>query len=371
MITAACKGADLKQVRQENQSEFEALPESARLVSFRATAFSILMFLLNGCYVGRLAIHQNDLFNSRRPISEVLRDEKIKPSLRQKLLLVQSVVKFSNRAGLNGSSAYLYYIQSNQPVVSYLVQAARPDKLESIKWWFPIVGSVPYRGYFEKAEREAKAKELEDEGLDVHRSGVGAFSSLGWFDDPVFSSMIRRNEASLVHLVIHELVHRTIWVAGSVKFNENLAEFIAVELTPKFLKEARKEKLIGGYFARREDRKLFKSWLRTLKGELKSFYQNPPTDRQALLTRKAEIFASHQHKKPKFKSYDFVSGRTWNNASVLGASLYSPDIPRFKKAMKCTHASSTKEFIRILKSSTEGGGDPFKALDDLCKRSDD
>ena len=98
--------------------------------------------------------------------------------------------------GLNTDGAYLYYIHTEQPVVSYLVQAAHADKLKSVKWWFPIVGSVPYKGYFTRSDRDAEAEKLRQQGYDVYTTGVGAFSSLGWFDDPIFSSMLRRNTAS-------------------------------------------------------------------------------------------------------------------------------------------------------------------------------
>jgi len=107
--------------------------------------------------------------------------------------------------------------------------------LESITWWFPIVGRVPYLGYFSKADRDSKASELRTEGYDVYETGVGAYSSLGWFDDPIYSPMLRRSEADFAHLIFHELTHRTLWIRGSVEFNENLAEYAADFLLEKLL----------------------------------------------------------------------------------------------------------------------------------------
>src|SRR5690606_18969091 len=114
------------------------------------------------------------------------------------------------------------------------------DRLEFVTWWFPVVGSVPYIGYFDKADRDAKATELKQQGYDVSVGGAGAFSSLGWFEDPIFSSMLDRGPADTAHLFIHELTHRTLWIPGSTEFNENLAEYVSYRLTPQYLRKTKR-----------------------------------------------------------------------------------------------------------------------------------
>jgi predicted aminopeptidase len=334
---------------------------------FSASCLSILALQLTGCYVSKLAIKQNDLFNSRRPVEEVLADSNVDQKIKEKLKLIQAVVKFSKRQGLNGEGAYGYFIESKNVVVSYLVQAAHADELKSVKWWFPVVGSVPYRGYFSKEERDQKADELASEGYDVYRSGVGAFSSLGWFDDPVFLSMTKRSDSSLVHLIIHELAHRTIWIPGSVKFNENLAEYIASDLTPVFLTEQTRQGLIDAYQQKKRDKANFKVWLRNLKRELAEVYSNTAASKKQKLDRKKTVFEKALAKPPKYEVYDYVSNRTWNNASIIGASLYSPDIARFKKAQKCSGMLSTVSFVKSFESFRDSHKKPFESLDALCK----
>ena len=219
----------------------------------------VQLLLLSGCYVTGQAWHQNNLLNSRRPI----------------LLLLQEILAFAGQAGLNVRGAYRYYIELPQPVVSYLVYGAKADRLEAVTWWFPIVGRVPYLGFFDKGDRDDKAGELEAQGYDVYRGAAAAFSSLGWFEDPVFSSMLRRRSSALAHLFFHELTHRTYWAAGSAEFNENLAEFVAHRLTREFLEQKGSSQQLQRYEQVRRDRRLFKKWLTA---GLQYTYGNRDTD---------------------------------------------------------------------------------------------
>lgn len=321
---------------------------------------------LTSCYVPRLALQQNDLFNSRIPISEV-KEPKLSAEKIAKLKLVKEVVVFAQQAHLNASGAYQYYIESPDDVVSYLVQAAYQDRFEQKKWWFPIVGSVPYRGYFEEGRRDQKAKELSEQGFDVYKTGVGAFSSLGWFDDPVFSSMLNRNKISLIHLIFHELVHRTVWIKGSVKFNENLAEYVADEITVTFLEHKGRIDQYESTEVKRADHLLFKKWLSALKKELEIIYKDEGLSSAQKIAKKELIIQANISNKPPFKKYDFIESIEWNNAAIMAISLYSPDIELFKRAQKCLKAKSAIEFMELLPARLKGSKNPFKKLASFCK----
>src|SRR5207248_1330211 len=145
----------------------------------------------------------------------VLADPATKPQVKAKLELVGRVLAYAANEGLETEGAYHYVIQTQLPVVSYIVEAAEPDRLEFVTTWFPVIGAVPYLGYFREEERDAKAAEYAAKGLDVYKSAAGAFSSLGWFDDPIFSAMLSHGDADTAHLFFHELTHRTLWVPGS------------------------------------------------------------------------------------------------------------------------------------------------------------
>jgi predicted aminopeptidase len=256
-------------------------------------------------------------------------------------------------------------------VVSYLVQAAQPDRFEFVTWWFPVVGKVPYLGFFAKADRDAKAASLVADGLDVHKTGAGAFSSLGWFEDPLFTSMVNRGEPELAHLLFHELTHRTFWAPGSVEFNENLAEYVAHVLTLDYLRKAGRTDLVAAYDARLADRKLFKAWLKSLKAALTAVYDNPGhLPKAGVLKSKAETLARFLAPPvvPEFKVANYVEGEDWNNAAILSAGLYSPDLDRFARAHRCLGDVGVKPFLDALRDRAQGGGDLFVVLDAFCAK---
>lgn len=335
-----------------------------------ANSFILLILLgTTGCYSIRQSIHHNDLFNSRRPVADLLADPSVDEKTRSALKQVSRILDFAGVHGLNAEGAYSYHISTASPYVSFLVQAAYPDRFEFKTWWFPVVGKVPYLGFFSEAERDALADQLQAEGFDIHKAGVGAFSSLGWFDDPLFSSMLRRSEPDLAHLLFHELTHRTVWIPGSVEFNENLAEYIAGRLTEEYLLASGKKDQIDIYYERREDKRKFRVWLKKLKGELTEFYSSErKSGRARLVAGKNEIIGRFSKKplRPEFKRYDYIGEDRWNNASIMGASLYTPDLDMFEKAHACIGHGYLLRFLNALRDSAISSGDGFKGLEALC-----
>ncbi len=340
----------------------------------KALGISLASLLFSGCYVTRQAWHQGRLLTSRRPVQEVVSDSAIPIETRDKLEKVQAVLAYAARERLNTAGAYDYFIQTQQPVVSYLVQAAEPTKLELVTWWFPVVGRVPYLGYYDKEERDAEAKLLASRGLDVATGGAGAFSSLGWFNDPIFSSMLLRRDAELAHLFFHELTHRTLWVPNAAAFNENLAEYVAVVLTRQYLRDQGDQPALDAYELRRQDKELFSRWLEALRRDLQALYSDPSVSEEEILNRKSRLLAEYQKspKKPKFKQVDLVGSEIWNNASIMSAALYNPDFQSFDGLRKCLGEPSIRGFLDIVgRQLRDFSGDPMTITRALCtKRSE-
>jgi predicted aminopeptidase len=194
-------------------------------------ALVLLAALLDGCsppYVLRAAYEEARLLWRRRPISEVLKREE-NASVRDKLLLVLAAREFARqRLGLavGGSYSSLSRVDANQVV--YVVSAAPRDRIEPYTWWFPIVGRVPYRGYFDREDALGLAAELEASGHDTLVRDSIAFSTLGWFDDPLLSNLLRTDSVQLIDVVLHELLHNTIYVPGRADFNESFANFVGM-----------------------------------------------------------------------------------------------------------------------------------------------
>ncbi len=330
--------------------------------------------LLSSCYVLDQAFKQNSMLNRREPIDEVIARPSTLPELRKTLLYVKDVIAFAKAQGLNTKRAYEYYVPLGQDAISYVVYAAEPLQLKSKTWWFPVVGEVPYLGFFEKADRDEEAEKLKAAGYDVATSHVGAFSSLGWFEDPIYEPMLARKSASLATLLFHELAHRSYWSIGSAKFNENLAEYVGVSLTklflPSYFGETIAEQEIKYAEDMSADRKLYDEWLKELKAALEKLYSQNIDDK-AKLQAKARVYGEFLSTKfPAFqtKNYQSIKNKIWNNARVLSASLYSPELDRFAKAHRCLGAVNVGQFLVALKVAEDEMGDAFAALDSLCQR---
>ncbi|MBM4375459.1 MAG: aminopeptidase [Deltaproteobacteria bacterium] len=192
---------------------------------------------LEVCYLGQAAAGQDDLFARARPLDEAIADPRVAPEVRRQLGLVARVKRFGERHGLAPTKSYEEYADLEREAAVWVVSAAEPLRLVPTTWRFPIVGEVPYLGWFDKADAQDLGRELEARGLDVSVREARAYSTLGWFRDPVLSTMLRDGAADLVDVVLHESTHATHYVASQTVFNESLASFVARRLTARFLAE--------------------------------------------------------------------------------------------------------------------------------------
>jgi predicted aminopeptidase len=185
----------------------------------------------------RQGMGQLEIVWNARPVEEFLNDPTFPDSLKTKLKLIDEIRKFAiDSLGLKDTENYkTLYDQKNKEVM-WVVQACEPFELKPKEWHFPIVGSVPYKGFFNKSRALDLRKELEEEGYDVSVRNPGGWSTLGWFTDPILTGMLDRSEGDLASLIIHEMVHATIFVKDDVDFNENLADFIGDTTAYDFLK---------------------------------------------------------------------------------------------------------------------------------------
>lgn len=188
-----------------------------------------------GCDYAHLAAGQLELLWRRQPIERAVSDPTLSPEERKLLGLVDSVRSFAAVRGLRVAGQYTSFVAwPGDRIVTTLVRT-RPGSLEAVGWWYPFLGRLPYRGYFERERAEREARRLQDEqGYDVCVSPVTAYSTLGWLDDPVTSPMLGRGAANLVETLLHELVHATVFVDGDADFNEGVALFIGQEAAIRY-----------------------------------------------------------------------------------------------------------------------------------------
>jgi predicted aminopeptidase len=182
-------------------------------------------------------IGQLRIVRGARPVEEVMADPTFPDSLKQKLRLIDEIRKYAiDSLGLKDTENYKTLYDQKGEEVMWVVTACEAYHFRPKTWDFPVVGTVPYKGYFDKEKAMAEAKKLKDDGWDVAVRNPGGWSTLGWFTDPILTGMLNRGDGDLASLIIHEMVHATLWVPDSVTFNENLASFIADTASYNFLR---------------------------------------------------------------------------------------------------------------------------------------
>jgi predicted aminopeptidase len=199
---------------------------------------------------------QMNIIWNAKPVETYLKDPSFPDSLKARLELINEVRTYAiDSLGLKDTENYKTLYDQKGEEVMWVVLASEPFKLQPKEWKFPIIGAVPYKGFFKKERAENLKKELEAEGWDVIIRNPGGWSTLGWFTDPILSKMLARSEGDLANLIIHEMSHATIFVKDSVDFNENLATFIGDRGAEEFLlyKYGRDSKEYKTYFAEDDD----------------------------------------------------------------------------------------------------------------------
>ena len=201
---------------------------------FRVIVLALSGLLLGACqtagYYAHIAQGQSALVLHRRSIDRVLADPSIDEKLKSRLMLAQQARHFaSSDLGLPNNRSYTGYVELHRPYVVWNVFATPRYSVDAVRECFPIAGCVPYRGYFDESRAQAQAQRMRGQGNDVWVGGVPAYSTLGWFADPILSSMLRWDDDELASTIFHELAHQLIYVKNDSAFNESFASFVQSE----------------------------------------------------------------------------------------------------------------------------------------------
>jgi predicted aminopeptidase len=241
---------------------------------------------LPGCYYSHLAGGQARVLWARRTLDDVLEDPSTDAALRDQLRLVERARLYARDLGLEVDGQYTSYVPwpSDRMITSLIV--TEPGRIEARPFDFPIVGEVPYKGFFDQERAEAEAAEHERAGRDTCLLAVPAYSTLGFFDDPLTDPMLRRGDGQLVETVLHELVHATVYIAGEPGLSEGAANFFGEEASVRFFaadpdQAARRRAEVD------DDRRLARA-LMAVKDRIASLYANE-TDPIARQRRRIEI----------------------------------------------------------------------------------
>ena len=293
------------------------------------------------------------LLSQRVPIEKVLADPSVQESTKAQLRLAQEARQFSEETlKLSPSKSYTTYVKLDQPYVTYVVSASPKWKLEHYLWDFPFVGKVPYKGYPTESEAKEEEKNLQNKNLDTYLRGVSAYSTLGWFNDPILSSMMRYRNDQLVNTIIHETVHATLYIKSSADFNERMAVFLGNKGTELFYqkKEGTDSKTLLQIKNENEDDKVFSQFITTEIKNLKDWYlhqsesQSSDEDRKKQFTLIQEDFKSKALPLMKTDSYKNFAKTELNNARLLLYKTYMQDLSDFQKLFDLTDGNFS-EFL--------------------------
>lgn len=328
-------------------------------------------------YVIRAAYEEGKILWRRQPIATVLQREDLDPAVRKKLTTVLEIREFAkNELDLRVGGSYTSYSYVDGPVLAHLLTAVPKTEFQAHTWWFLFVGSVPYKGYFDRDDAESEARELEQNGHDTHIRPVGAFSTLGWFDDPLLEHLLRLNEVRLADVIIHELFHNTLFVSGSVEFNEALANFVGKRAAIKYFvardgfasPEARMAR--QNWADEREFSRFVMKWVRCLKELYGQELAGPEK-----LRRRTELFEAMQAawREQIAGRDDHLHGRfgdvELNNAVLMQDYLYVNNLELFEMLYERT-GRNLRSLIERVREATEMEVLPYESLAQLVGRAD-
>jgi predicted aminopeptidase len=329
--------------------------------------------MLAGCdfgYIARGAYEEARLLWNRKPISGEISDPEVTPDVREKLRTVLAVRGFArDHLGLEVGGAYTTVSEVDHGAVVYVVMAAPRDSLEPYEWWFPIVGFVPYRGYFSEDKARAKAAEMEAQGYDTLVRPAVAFSSLGFFNDPLLSNLLKLDRVELAGVIIHELFHRTYFLPGNVMFDESAASWVGSRGAIEFFKAREGDSSPDTDAARGvydSDLK-FAAFLLQAEAKLLRIYgANLPRDemmkrREAAFEQIKSDYASLKPTLSGLERFD-LDKEPFNNAVLINYLIYFHDLDNFAALERVEGGDVPATIERIIDLAKAHTDDPFYAI---------
>lgn len=299
---------------------------------------------------------QREILRQARPIPKVLAEPDLDPKLRSRLEVVQELRQFAkNQLALPSEGQYDRYTDLKRKHVVWVVFAAPEFSLKAHTWRYPLLGPLAYRGFFSEPPAQALATQLRDQGKDVFVSGVTAYSTLGWFSDPVLNTFVHQPDRDLAELIFHELTHQVIYFRGDTDFNEALATAVGRYGARTWLLSTGRTQELAAYD--REARILadFLTELKTSRNELDQLYQQDQLDPDKMRTAKSFILADLRKRSQTLNQryggslkIDKWFHQPVNNARLLSIATYYDLVPAFEALLhRCDNNLTT--FFQVLK----------------------
>ena len=314
-------------------------------------------------YLSRAGIEETRILTSRVPISQLAKDKQVPDSVREMAGLVLEVRTFAHNLALETKETYTTYADVGRDTLLLVLTASPKNCLCPVTWRYPVAGRVPYTGLFDFAAARTAAKGFADQGYDVYLRPSAAFSTLGWFNDPLLSTALSRDSVELASLVFHEIAHNSLWVKGNTAFNESFAQWVGYAAAQRFFM-ARGDTLAALRATDRwHDEQLLGEYHTVLLGKLDSLYARK-LPREANDSGRAAIaqWARDTMAGPfggSFRTYavNRLAERPINNAALLGTRLYRSDLHLFDDWLASQGGDLTRAVLGLQRILQDAEGD--------------
>lgn len=284
---------------------------------------------------------QLELLRKREPIAEVIADPKTDPKLKHTLARVEAIRRFAvEELALPDNDSYTTYVALDRPYVVWNVVATEEFSVDPRRWCFPFAGCVAYRGYFDKDAAERFAAKLAADGLDTHSGGSNAYSTLGYFADPVLSTMVRGGEQYIASLIFHELAHQQLYVKSDSEFSEAFAMVVEELGTERWLSQHGTPADLDRYRARRQRRVQFGELIAAQQKRLRALYGSGASP-ERLRADKERAFDTLRREYEALRAswgdiadYDAWFAQPLNNATLASVATYTRWVPALRARLE-------------------------------------
>ncbi len=348
-------------------------------------ALAVLLVFTIGCLVvfpvGRYLLRagwaEGRILARRRSIADVMADSATSSLLRTKLGLVLDARAFARDSlGLRTGQSFTTYSTLDSDTLVLVLSGAYRDKLVPYTWWFPVVGRVPYKGYFDFPEAKRQLADLTVRGFDARLGGASAFSTLGWFNDPLLPTTVRGDSLNLANTVIHELTHNTFYASGGAVFNESFANFVGSRGAERFFRSRGQSSTADEVIARwKDDRMMGRFWAElyhtvdsTFKahpGEGTAHVQERIALRDSIYTEARSMLVHEIGPQLRTISPRALERVRLDNAVLLSRRVYLTDLDAFDAVLTNHRGNLRRTIEAIIEAAKTNKGDPFAAVRDL------
>ena len=326
-----------------------------------------------GYYMDLMAGH-SELMEQRKPVKELLAEKEIKHKLRELLKKSQEMRDFATiELNLPENDSYRMYADLKRRYAVWNVIAAKEFSIQPKKWCFLFVGCLSYRGYFSKEVATEYANELKGEGYDVYVAGANAYSTLGWFDDPLLNTMMYKSEASRAGIIFHELAHQVVYIDDDSAFNEAFATTVEQEGIRRWLEKNGDDGTYTEYLLNKKRDSQLNQLLQDTRDRLKVLYKTDLIEAVKRKTKK-QIFVSMKMKYDQLKkkwggynAFDKWMNQDFNNSHLLLIATYHDLVPMFKVMLKKENNDLSKFYVAVEKLGNENRDERKSILQQIAK----